>query len=149
MYTDLFIRDNCVKENKIWGETKMVWSGNNTEIHQITIKKGGYCSKHKHINKYNLFFIIQGKLMVETWKEIDVIDKNKWSENNMIEKTILLSGESTIVSPRQYHRFTALIPTRAIEVYWTYLEKDDIIREDCGGILKSMNNQHNLKKGII
>jgi len=114
-----------MKENKIWGETRLIWSGNNTETHQIKIKKGGYCSKHKHLYKYNLFYIDRGKLLIETWKE-----------NGIVDETLLIPGESTIVGPGQYHRFKALEQTNALEVYWVDLKEGDIIREDCGGLLK-------------
>lgn len=127
-----------MKENKIWGETKLIWIGNNTEIHRIIIKKGGYCSKHTHRNKFNLFYVERGKLLIETWKNIDFINKKSLQEEAMIEKTILHVGENTIIKPNQYHRFTAFEPTEALEVYWVNLEEDDIIREDCGGVIKAL-----------
>jgi mannose-6-phosphate isomerase-like protein (cupin superfamily) len=113
-----------MKENKIWGETTLVWSGNNTETHRINIANGGYCSKHKHDFKYNFFYVEYGVLEIEVWKDVGVVDK-----------TVLLAGESTTVAPGQYHRFTATEETSALEVYWVELKAPDIIREDHGGVL--------------
>ena len=121
-----------MKENKVWGETYNVWTGNNTEVHKLSAIKGGYCSKHKHEHKYNLFCVESGELLIEIWKD-----------NNIIDKTILRDGESTIVNPGQYHRFTVLKDTQALEIYWIELNKDDIIREDQGGI--NTNNS----KGVM
>lgn len=112
-----------MKQNKIWGVTSLVWTGNNTEVHRIESIKGGYCSKHKHEHKYNLFYVENGELLVEIWKENDVIDK-----------TFLHGGETTVVPPGVYHRFTSTENTNALEVYWIDLDKNDIIREDQGGI---------------
>ncbi len=113
-----------MKESKIWGTTTLVWSGNNTETHKIDIIRGGYCSKHKHDYKYNLFYVEYGSLRVEIWKDDGIIDV-----------TELHDGETTTVSPGQYHRFTALENTSALEVYWVELQNNDIIREDRGGVL--------------
>lgn len=111
-----------MKENKIWGETVTVWKGNNTEVHRIIANAGGYCSKHKHEHKSNMFFIESGEFVIETWKE-----------NDLIDKTTITTGESTIVPPGEYHRFTAIKDTVALEIYWVELKDIDIIRETQGG----------------
>ena len=56
------------KQGKIWGETSPIFNKNNVEIHRIEIKKGGYCSKHKHEHKFNAFFVEKGKLQISVWK---------------------------------------------------------------------------------
>lgn len=114
-----------MKESKIWGETSHVWNGNNVEVHRIDIIHGGYCSKHKHDFKYNMFYVETGELMIDVWKD-----------NNIVDNTHIAAGESTTVAPGQYHRFTATVPTVAYEIYWVELQTPDIIREDQGGILE-------------
>jgi len=111
-----------MKESKVWGDTSSVWVGDNSEVHIINALKGGYCSKHKHEHKYNLFYVESGRLLIEIWRD-----------KNMIDKTIIGANESTVVAPCLYHRFTALENTKAIEVYWVELNKVDIVREDQGG----------------
>ncbi len=111
-------------ESKIWGDTSLIWAGNNVEMHKINIQAGGYCSKHKHEFKYNSFYVEYGELQIETWKDDSIVDC-----------TVVHAGESTTVSPGQYHRFTAREQTEAIEIYWVELQSPDIIREDHGGVL--------------
>ena len=113
-----------MKENKIWGETSLIWTGNNAELHRIKAEKGGYCSKHYHKSKWNLFFVEKGELLIEIW-----------SKNDVIDTTVLKAGEMTAVAPEVYHRFTATEDTEALEVYWVHLKSDDIVRETVGGRL--------------
>ena len=114
-----------IKQGKFWGSTSKIWSGNNSEVHRINILEGGYCSKHKHIHKYNLFYIEKGSLKIDVWKD-----------DNIIDTTILQPEETSIVEPGLFHRFTALQDTVALEIYWVEL-KEDIIRVDHGGIYDS------------
>jgi len=107
---------------KAWGNTSDIWAGNNVEIHRIDIAKGGYCSKHKHDYKYNKFYVESGILRIDVWDGAGVVS------------SIIGQGESTSVEPKMYHKFIALEPTVAYEIYWVELFKDDIQRESLGGI---------------
>lgn len=111
-----------IKEDKIWGTTSLIWKSSNTEVHRIQAVQGGYCSKHLHTSKHNLFFVEHGELMIEVWQSSGIVDK-----------TVLCSGESTSVAPGVYHRFTALQNTDALEVYWIEIDGADITREVPGG----------------
>jgi len=112
-----------MKENKIWGETEELWSYATGEVHRISAIAGGYSSIHKHESKYNYFYVESGELIIERWK-------NK----NIIDKTTLKKGESTVVPPGEFHRFTAKTKTDAIEIYWVELNKKDITRRNQGGV---------------
>ena len=112
-----------MKQNKVWGETSEIWAGNNCEVHLINAKAGGYCSKHLHQHKFNLFHVEHGELQIEIWKT-----------GGLIDKTVLIDGESTVVPPQVFHRFTALNDTKALEIYWVKIESEDIEREDQGGV---------------
>jgi len=113
-----------MKYNKIWGTTSPIFCLNNVEVHRIEINTGGYCSKHIHKHKYNMFFVESGKLEVKQWQ----------ADSELIDRTILSTGEQTIVSPGVPHQFHALENTIAYELYWVSLEGEDIIRETHGGI---------------
>tara|TARA_B100002019_G_C21274529_1_gene604528 strand:- start:5596 stop:5943 length:348 start_codon:yes stop_codon:yes gene_type:complete len=112
------------KQGKIWGETELLFSKNNVEIHRIETVSGGYCSKHKHNSKYNAFFVEKGSLKITIWK----------NDYDLIDETILKAGDITSVKPNEFHMFTALEDTVAYEIYWSELISEDIIRENCGGI---------------
>lgn len=118
-------------QGKVWGETQPLFNKNNVETHLIQVKKGGFCSKHKHSHKYNQFIVIKGKLKVSIWKDY----KNTFGHSEILEDiSIIQSGQSCIVSPGDYHRFEALEDTQALEIYWVNLKEEDITRVDCGGI---------------
>jgi quercetin dioxygenase-like cupin family protein len=63
-------------QGKVWGETECIFLKNNVEFHRIEVKKNGFCSKHKHVHKYNAFFVEKGKLKISIWKkDYDLIDE--------------------------------------------------------------------------
>ena len=110
-------------QGKIWGSSQLLFLKNNVEIHRIDAKKGGYCSKHKHNYKHNLFFIEKGQLKITIWK----------NDYDLVDETIISDQQMSVVKPKEYHKFEALEDTVAYEIYWTELDADDIVREDCGG----------------
>lgn len=109
---------------KIWGQTSPLFCKNNVEIHRIQINKDAKCSKHKHLCKFNLFYVEKGKLEVLVWK-------NKY---DLVDKTVLFAQQSTIVPPGEYHQFHALENTIAYEIYWVELCAEDIHRENVGSL---------------
>lgn len=116
---------------KIWGSTSPLFYKNNVEINRIEGKKGGFCSKHYHRSKFNLFFVESGKLKITIWKSYGLADE-----------TILGPMQTTIVKPGQYHQFEVLEDCVALEIYWTELDPDDIERESCGGIDFEPSDKH-------
>lgn len=114
------------KRGKIWGSTECLFNKNNAEIHRIEVKKGGFCSLHKHEHKHNLFYVEHGRLQVIIYRT----DAGKQIE----DRTILEQGDMTFVQPGELHLFEALEDTIAFEIYYAELNPNDIIRENCGGI---------------
>lgn len=112
-----------MKAGKIWGNTKSLFAKNNVEIHRIEIGSGGVCSKHKHDHKFNLFYVESGSLEVRVWK----------NAYDLVDKTMLFAGDTTVVPPGEYHQFCALTECVAYEVYWVELDPEDISRETVGG----------------
>ena len=113
-----------IKEGKVWGQTIPLLQSPAVEIHRITVELGGYCSKHAHQSKQNLFLVISGKLEVKRWKDYKLIDS-----------TFLYAKDIAIVPAGEYHQFHAHKPTEAYEIYWPQeISFSDIIRENVGGI---------------
>tara|TARA_B110000305_G_C19081469_1_gene466418 strand:+ start:248 stop:598 length:351 start_codon:yes stop_codon:yes gene_type:complete len=110
-------------QGKIWGKTSPLFNKNNVEIHRIETQKNGFCSKHKHEHKYNLFYVESGVLKVTVWK----------NDYDLVDSTILNQNESTIVKPGEYHNFECPEDAVVYEIYWTELSESDIIRETVGG----------------
>lgn len=111
-------------QGKVWGTTQLLFSKNNVEFRRITAAKGGYSSKHLHAHKFNAFYVESGKLMITTWK----------NDYDLVDKTVVTSAQTTVVSPGEYHMFEALEDTVAYEIYWVDLPEKDILRDNCGGV---------------
>ena len=109
--------------SKAWGNTECIFQNYNFQVNRITIRKGGFCSKHKHNHKYNMFWVETGKLKISVWK----------NDYDLVDETILNLCQSTNVKPFEYHQFKALENTVAFEIYYTEPLGEDIIRETVGG----------------
>ena len=114
-----------MKEGKVWGTTEPLIVNSSLEVHRITVMKGGYCSLHKHQSKYNAFYVMTGKLIIERHKK----------NYDLKDITRLESNEFTIVPPGEYHKFEAVYVTTALEMYWAELNHNDIIRNGVGGLI--------------
>ncbi len=111
-------------QGKVWGKTKDIFKNANFELHRIEAKKGGFCSKHQHKHKYNAFYIEKGKLKITVYE----------TDYDLVDETLVKTGQITTCPPKEYHKFEALEDTIAYEIYWVELNHDDIEREDVGGI---------------
>jgi len=112
-----------VIQGKVWGQTQEIFTNPNFELHRIEIKKGGYCSKHKHEHKFNAFYIEKGKLKISIYQ----------TDYDLVDDTIAHTGDLSIVKPGMYHEFEALEDTVCYEIYWVELSNSDIERENVGG----------------
>jgi len=111
------------KQGKIWGDTRSLFANANFELHRLFARKGGFCSKHRHASKFNQFYVITGRLRIETWKH----------DYDLCDVTDLGPGDMAVCKPGEYHRFTDVEDTDALEWYWVELRADDIDRENVGG----------------
>jgi len=109
---------------KIWGTTSRLFCKNNVEICRITGVKGGESSTHKHCSKHSMFYVEYGSIMVSVTKDYGLIDK-----------TILMAGQTTTLLPGEFHKFEVLEDnTICYEIYWVELDVADIERKDHGGM---------------
>tara|TARA_R110001583_G_scaffold194567_2_gene365775 strand:+ start:389 stop:739 length:351 start_codon:yes stop_codon:yes gene_type:complete len=113
-------------QGKVWGLTQEIFKNNNFELHRIETKKGGFCSIHRHLHKYNAFYIESGKLEITIYE----------TDYDLIDKTIISSGDLTIAKPGTFHKFEALEDTICYEIYWVELNHNDIERKNVGGTSK-------------
>jgi len=117
--------DNTVR-GKVWGNTTKLFDKNNVEMHRIEVEAGGFCSKHNHQSKYNLFFVEEGELKIYIYRE--------YAGKVLEDITTLKTGDTTYVEPGVPHMFRATEHTIAFEIYWVTLDVNDIVRETVGGI---------------
>lgn len=105
----------------MWGSTSEIFATSTFELHRLTVKLGHRCSRHSHLTKFNGFYVESGLLVVTVWQPTGTVDV-----------THLYDGDSMIVPPGVDHQFEAFTPVVALEVYWTELRGDDIVRKDTG-----------------
>lgn len=113
-------------QGKVWGKTQAIFKNSNFEFHRIEAKKGGFSSKHRHVYKFNAFYVERGKLKITIYE----------TDYDLVDETIISTGELTIVKPGNYHKFEALEDTICYEIYWVELNHSDIERENVGGLKK-------------
>ena len=109
-------------EGKIWGRTSVVFENESFSVHVLEVYPGGYSSDHSHRSKWNFFHVFEGEFSI--FKEVA----------GMTDETILRSGDSLTVAPGVVHRFHARTFSRVLEIYFSRLAEDDILRKNVGGI---------------
>ena len=113
---------------KVWGLTRTLSADRNCEVHHATIEPNTWCSRHFHAWKWNLFYVIEGTLLVHFYRTEFETQPHQTFE--------IKKGESFKVAPRQWHKFESLCKENVelIEVYWAEdVVADDIVRADVGG----------------
>lgn len=115
------------KFGKIWGSTQPIELNSCFEFHRIEVKAGSYCSKHRHRHKWNGFWVESGEMEIHVWK----------NNYDLVDVTLLRSGEYTAVPPGEYHMFKCNQDTVCFELYWAQFDHDDIERETVGGLDES------------
>jgi mannose-6-phosphate isomerase-like protein (cupin superfamily) len=114
-----------MKAGKVWGDTDTVFSNGHVSVHILKIKKGGFCSEHRHRSKINHFHIISGCLQISIWQDTS------------IDHVVIEDGESAMVQPGVFHKFLALEETLALEIYSAPLDEEDIERRTKGGLVET------------
>jgi len=112
-----------MRQGKDWGYTTEFFRNAMVSAHHLKIKRGGYCSEHIHEHKYNLFYVISGKLEITIFREKGIKDI-----------TVLQEGQSSGTPPGFWHKFRALEDTECIEIYQVLLIDPDIKRRTQGDI---------------
>lgn len=122
-----------MKCGKVWGSTEEIFIDNNCEVHLVNIDPNCQCSEHKHIHKWNMFYVLQGKLGIRVWK----------NDYDLVDETILEAGEKTSVGPGEYHQFFSLEePVVALEIYYVDpIKPKDIIRRTVGSNSDPLNRK--------
>lgn len=113
-------------QGKVWGKTSTIFNKNNVEVCRIEGNEGGYCSRHMHQHKYNMFFVESGSLKITI--------ENDYGTEILYDITELGPGDSAVVPPGHWHKFEVLEDCIAYEIYWVELEQSDIERSSVGGI---------------
>ena len=100
---------------KEWG--KEIWITNRGYCgKKLILNKGFRCSMHFQKNKDETFYILKGKVLIE-------------SDN---KQEVMLPGHSILITPNTKHRFTGLEDSEIIE-FSTHHEDSDSYRDELSG----------------
>ena len=124
-----------VKSGKVWGQTEAILQTPVVEFHRIIVKKGYRCSTHKHLHKWNGFFVEEGELEIHVMK----------SDYDLTDITTLKAGEFGTVKPGEFHYFVCRKDAIAFEIYYPELLSEDIERQNVGGAV-SKNSVHLIRE---
>jgi mannose-6-phosphate isomerase-like protein (cupin superfamily) len=106
----------------VWGKTAKIFATSTFELHRLVVKQGHRCSRHRHLTKFNGFYVEMGTIMVTVWQKTGTVDV-----------TMLDQFESMVIPPGVDHMFEGIgFETVVYESYWTELHSDDIVRVDVG-----------------
>jgi len=112
------------RQSKVWGDRWLLRQDSVHSLSYLELKAGDRCSWHLHEQKYNLFFVIQGRIGVVTHE----IDGSK-------KETVLTPGQFLTVPPGQCHEFRVYEDSKVIEEMYVQYTESDIERYEKGGAL--------------
>ena len=104
---------------KVWGERWLLRQDSTHAVSYLRLKKNTRCSWHFHVTKYNLFFVIRGKVGIKT-------------EHG---EKILTEGQEFTVAPMIWHEFRVYEDSDMIEEMYVQYDESDIERKELGSTL--------------
>ena len=116
-------------EPKCWGSVAHFFASDHAAVSHLRVKEGYQCSRHRHKDRANLFFVISGRIIIKEYTE---------SHGRLcVSKTWMKAGHSYMVPSGVLHQFQVEESGEVIEVYWPdrggTVRLDDIERLDEGG----------------
>jgi len=112
---------------KTWGVKYNIFQNDLCEVSILELEPNRRCSFHMHKEKYNLFFVIEGELGVESEWPVD---------GAKMEHGLHRVGKHHFVTvrPRIPHNFVTFDkPTKIIEIMYVVYDPEDIKRASIGG----------------
>jgi len=79
---------------------------------------------------------MSGELKIKVWQK----------DYDLVDETILKSGDFTAVKPGLYHSFEGITDGVAFELYWANFSHNDIVRESVGHLKDDDNKIVRLDK---
>lgn len=129
------LRFEPVTEDKVWGKVQHIFASPHAGVSCLIVKAGYQCSIHYHEKRGNLFTVLEGEIVVETF---ECTPRIPFDLANVVrfKRIKLTPGRSYSVDPLIWHRFKVIQSGRVVEVYWNALgdvDQKDIVRFDQGG----------------
>lgn len=113
-------------EQKVWGSVLHLFHSPHVAVSWLKLNEGFRCSKHLHRDRINMFLVLSGELIVQSWME-----------DGGVANSLLKRGDTLTVPAGRKHRFVVVESGEAIEIYTPIegrtVQMDDIVRDDEGG----------------
>ncbi len=111
-------------QGKVWGRTTALLQNAAIEIHEIEIEPFSKCSEHEHQHKANVFYCLEGSVIIRTVK----------NDYELVDTVTLRRGEATQAPATEVHWFeTGAERARVLEIYYPVpLSPSDIRRHTVG-----------------
>ena len=105
---------------ELWIENNNLYCGKH--LHVLSDK---WCSVHYHKNKKETFYVIEGELLLQYSKNLEL----EFWQSELFDTIILKKGQSFTIKPRVAHRFSSNLdyPCDFIEIS-THHDDDDSYR---------------------
>lgn len=105
---------------KVWGHEE--WIVNNPKYcgKKLVLKKCFRCSMHKHDVKDETFYVLSGKVLMET----DYLGE--------AENRIMTVGDVIHIKTGMWHRFSGITDAQIMEFSTFHMDEDSIIKEPSG-----------------
>lgn len=112
---------------KVWGTTTPRIVTPMFEMHHLNINPWHQCSIHTHRFKSNAFYVLDGVLYVDVWRD---------GPNDRSPAIKLVAGADLTIPPNIRHRFrTGSAGAQALEMYFTEPLSEDIQRQNEGSAI--------------
>lgn len=122
------MQTKSIVEDKVWGKVTHIFQSSQAAVSCLDIVENFQCSCHKHAERVNQFFVLEGSVIIEEWEN---------GLDNPFSSRILTPGSSHFVPSQVWHRFKVIESGKMVEVYWPdrggLVSFDDIERLDEGG----------------
>jgi len=110
---------------KTWGEKWLIFKNDLNEVSILYLEPGQRCSWHNHDKKYNLFFVVDGEINIQT----------EWGT------ALVKQGQIFTTRPGEWHEFqTTENKATVIEVMYVQYDSEDINREKVGGMMSKIGD---------
>ncbi|MCK9595843.1 cupin domain-containing protein [Candidatus Pacearchaeota archaeon] len=113
------------KVNKIWGNEEWIVNTDKYCGKILNVKKGKRGSLHYHKNKDETFYILKGKILMESITPENINGQNY----NIPEIRVMKEGDVKHITPLMKHRYSGLEESVIIE-FSTHHEDSDTYREE-------------------
>lgn len=107
------------RTRKVWGHRWLIRKDSTHATSYLELDKGYRCSFHRHQAKFNLFFVISGRVGIKT-------------EDGEV---VLTDGQSFTIEPGRWHEFRVYENSEMIEEMYVSYDEGDIERKVLGGPL--------------